>query len=118
MSVRVFDKRRIVMNPTEQNSFTRSSNDNQLWTTADVAGFLGCSERFVFILRKRGLPSIQVGTLVRFAPEQVREWLSIQDEDQVPTQRKEELQALAASPETDAAECAASDLFKEFSTSD
>ena len=103
------------MNPTEQNSFTRSSNDNQLWTTADVAGFLGCSERFVFILRKRGLPSIQVGTLVRFAPEQIREWLSNQDDDQGSDPRKAELQELAASPDSDVAECAESDLAKEFS---
>lgn len=34
------------------------------------------------------------------------------------TSREQQLRELAASAETDAAECAASDLFKEFSTSD
>jgi len=77
-----------------------------LWTTADVAHFLGCTERNIYLLRKKGLPTIQVGGLVRFSPERVREWIGC------PT-REQQLRDMASSAE-DSAECAAADHFKEF----
>ena len=91
------------MNETEK----FSAKNNALWTTGDLAQFLGCTERNIYILRKKGLPSIYVGGLVRFDPERVREWLGC------PT-REQQLRDIATSGDTDAAECAASDAFKEF----
>ena len=49
--------------------------DSPLWTTSDVARFLGCSERQVYNLRLHGLPSIRVQGLVRFIPRSVQAWL-------------------------------------------
>ncbi|MEI6072242.1 MAG: helix-turn-helix domain-containing protein [Verrucomicrobiae bacterium] len=91
------------MNETEK----FSAITNALWTTGDVAQFLGCTERNIYILRKKGLPSIYVGGLVRFDPERVREWLGC------PT-RERQLRDIATTGTGDAAECAASDAFKEF----
>lgn len=85
-----------------------------LWTTSDLARFLVCSERNIFFLRNKGLPSVRVGGLVRFDPQAVREWLARQDEPADP--REAQLHDIAASPETDAAERAASDLHKEFTS--
>ena len=87
-------------------------NNPSLWTTAELAHYLVCTERNILFLRKRGLPAIRIGGLVRFDPEAVREWLARQDEPADP--RAAQLRDIAASPETDAAECAASDLHKEF----
>ena len=53
----------------------RSKPEDPLWTSADVARFLGCSERQVYVLRNQGLPSIHVASMVRFDPVQVRAWL-------------------------------------------
>jgi len=92
------------MNDTEK---FRTPN-SALWTTGDLAQFLGCTERNIYILRKKGLPSIYVGGLVRFDPERVREWLGC------PT-REQQLRDIAAGAD-DAAECAASDAFKEFTS--
>ena len=91
------------MNETEN----FSAKTNALWTTGDLAQFLGCTERNIYILRKKGLPSIYVGGLVRFDPERVREWLGC------PT-REQQLRDIAASCNEDAAALAASDAFKEF----
>ena len=43
-----------------------------------VAEILGCSVRQVDYLRKRSLPYIMVGSLVRFDVQQVRKWISRQ----------------------------------------
>ena len=94
------------MKPTEQFNQSSPIPDGALWNTTDVASFLGCTERNIYILRKKGLPSIYVGGLVRFDPERVREWLGC------PT-REQQLRDIATSG-SDAAECAASDAFKEF----
>ncbi len=96
------------MNPAED---FRSSPPH-LWTTADLARFLVCSERNILLLRSKGLPSVRVGGLVRFDPKAVRDWISRQDEPTDP--RQAQLQDLAASSDPDVAECAASDLHKEF----
>jgi len=54
----------------------RTKPEEPLWTSADVARFLGCSERQVYVLRSQGLPSIHVASMVRFDPVQVRAWLN------------------------------------------
>ena len=87
-------------------------NNPPLWTTAELAHYLVCTERNILFLRKRGLPAIRIGGLVRFDPEAVREWLARQDEPANP--REAQLHDLAASSDPDVAECAASDLHKEF----
>ena len=92
------------MNKPEQ---TRNSQIPVLWTTADVSHFLGCSERQVYALRHEGLPSLRIGGLVRFDPERVREWLGC-------ATREQQLRDITTSGNEGAADCAASDAFKEF----
>ena len=46
-----------------------------LWTTTELARFLGCTERHIYHLRQRGLPTIRLGTLVRFDPAEALNWL-------------------------------------------
>ena len=86
-----------------------------LWNTADVARFLGCSERQVYALRKKGLPSIHVGGLVRFAPDQIWHWLKEAVSEAAPTdERARHLASIATEGGDDNAECAAADLGREF----
>ena len=88
------------------------SND-QLWSTKDLAKFLGCSERQIPRLRDEGLPSVRVGGLVRFVPSRVMAWL-----DGRPTasrdDRARQLADIAESGDQDNAECATADLAREF----
>jgi excisionase family DNA binding protein len=85
-----------------------------LWTTKDLAKFLGCSERQIPRLRDEGLPAVHVGGLVRFIPARVMAWLDSRDE------RARQLADIAASGYDDnaecaeCAECAAVDLAREF----
>lgn len=79
-----------------------------LWTTKELAKFLGCSERQIPRLRNEGLPSVYVGGLVRFVPSRVMAWLDTRDE------RASQLTDIANENDSDAAECAAADLFREF----
>jgi len=46
-----------------------------LWTIKDVAEYLCCTVRHVQNLQRGGLPYMQVGRLVRFDPEEVRNYL-------------------------------------------
>lgn len=85
-----------------------------LWTTADVARFLGCSERQVYNLRRHGLPSIRVQGLVRFIPRSVQAWLVSQDSQADDAERAQQLADIAAGPDADNAECATADLAREF----
>jgi len=102
------------MKSTEQ---FRKPEAESLWTTSDVARFLGCSERQVYILRSQGLPSIHVGSMVRFDPEQVRLWIGNQDSRASKLdERARQLADIAATGSGDNAECAAADLGKEFSS--
>ena len=84
-----------------------------LWSTKDLATFLGCSERQIPRLRDEGLPSVRVGGLVRFVPSRVMAWL-----DGRPTasgdDRASQLADVASHNDQDAAECAAADLAREF----
>lgn len=56
------------LNPSGEDSGT-------LWSTEDLARFLGCTSRHVARLRSKGLPVIRVGSLVRFMPSRVIAWL-------------------------------------------
>ncbi len=55
-----------------------SHPDPRLWTTTELARFLGCTERHIFHLRERGLPTIRLGALVRFDPAEALNWLERQ----------------------------------------
>lgn len=79
-----------------------------LWTTKDLAKFLGCSERQIPRLREEGLPAVRVGALVRFIPSRVIAWLDSRDG------RARQLADIAATGDDDNAACAAADLFREF----
>ena len=60
------------MNPTSD--FTPQP-EKPLWNSTDVARFFGCSKRHVYTMRKRGLPTIQVGDMIRFDPVQIKAWV-------------------------------------------
>jgi len=85
-----------------------------LWTTSDAARFLGCCERQIYILRNQGLPTVRIGTMVRFDPEQVRLWISRQNSAASPLdERARQLADIAVTGDEDNAECAAADLARE-----
>ena len=52
-----------------------SHEPTRLWTTKDIAKFLGCSERQISRLRDEGMPTLMIGALVRFSQTRVMEWL-------------------------------------------
>lgn len=85
-----------------------------LWTTADVARFVGCSERQVYNLRRHGMPSITVLGMVRFNPRKVQAWLENQDAGIEGDERARQLADIVATGDEDAGECAAADLAREF----
>lgn len=86
---------------------------SSLWTTTDVARFIGCSERQIYVLRKSGLPCVHVGGMVRFDPQQVKDWLG-GNQETPKDERARQLSDVAASGDADNAECAAADLAREF----
>lgn len=90
----------------------------ELWTTEELARFMGCSTRHVFNLRKRGLPHFRIGDMVRFVPSRVIAWLEVFDtrvmHDPPDAERANQLADIAASGDEDNAECAAADLAREF----
>jgi hypothetical protein len=89
-----------------------------LWTTSELAGYLGCSERQVFALRKSGLPTIQVGGLIRFIPSRVMVWLESRDlGHNASDQRERQLSDIGTHNGEDAEEISTSDTFKEFPSS-
>jgi excisionase family DNA binding protein len=54
---------------------TREMPIESLWTVKDVAAFLRCSTSLVYKKAEGGeLPSVHVGSLLRFVPEAVRKW--------------------------------------------
>ncbi len=92
-----------------------------LWTIQELAKFLRCSERHVYILRRQGMPAIAVGGLVRFDPVRVRRWLETSSavnlgpgEKAKGRERAAQLADIAATGDEDNAECAAADLAREF----
>lgn len=90
-----------------------ATNEAHLWTVADVARYVNCSERHVWNLRRSGLPSVKVGALVRFEPEAIKEWLRSGGEV-VTDERARQLKDIARHSDGDATECAAADLAREF----
>lgn len=99
------------MNATATNG---TKPKRSLWTTSDLAGYLGCSERQVYNLRKQGLPALHVGGMIRFDPEVVHEWLSPEETTATDDERARQLAEIAASGDEDNTECAAADLAREF----
>lgn len=81
-----------------------------LWTTADAARFLGCSERQVYNLRRHGMPSIRVQGLVRFIPPSVHAWLVNQDTYADDAERAQQLADIAETGDEDNAEIATAEL--------
>jgi excisionase family DNA binding protein len=47
-----------------------------LWTTKEVAKHLRVSLKTVFNLRKKGLPYVQLGGAIRFAPHEIATYLA------------------------------------------
>ena len=87
-----------------------------LLTSRQLARFLGCSERHVFNLRKRGMPAYRIGEIVRFDLDQVGQWLDSDGERAAANKRRQQLADVAASGDDDNAECAAADIAREFPT--
>lgn len=56
------------------NSSGEQSGD--LITTGRLSQYLGCSERHIYNLRRRGLPAFEIGDMVRFDLAAVRRWLA------------------------------------------
>ena len=84
-----------------------------LLTSSQLARFLGCSERHVFNLRKRGMPAYRIGEIVRFDLDQVRQWLDSIGEPAPANARLQQLADVVAGGDDDNAECAAADLAHE-----
>ena len=91
---------------------TGTGRFQKLMTSGQVAGFLGCTTRHIFNLRKRGMPAYQIGKIVRFDIAQVMAWLD--SGNQSPEHARERQPRDLASEQNDNAECAASDLGHEF----
>jgi excisionase family DNA binding protein len=61
---------------TSINSGDRPPGD--LISIGRLSQYLGCSERHIYNLRKRGLPVFEIGDMVRFDLAAVRRWLAAQ----------------------------------------
>ena len=85
-----------------------------LWDSVQLAAYLSCSERHIFNLRRRGLPSYRVGDIVRFDIGEVTAWLNSKRASSGDESRQSQLRDIATTGD-EAAECAAADSFKEFS---
>jgi hypothetical protein len=103
------------MKPTSICCNQHTTSEDLLWSTADVANYLRCSERQVFNLRQLGLPAVQVGGLIRFIPSRVREWLDGRDlGHDASDERSSQLADVTATGDDDNSECATADSFREF----
>lgn len=47
----------------------------KLWTIDQVASYLGCTTRHVHNLLRAGLPHLYLGRLLRFDPQEIRDYL-------------------------------------------
>ena len=52
-----------------------SVQEEDLWTTPEVARHLHVSLKTIHNLRKKGLPFVQLGGAIRFVPQEIREYL-------------------------------------------
>ena len=84
-----------------------------LLTSCQLARFLGCSERHIFNLRKRGMPAYRIGEIVRVDLDQGRQWLDSNGETAPANARLQQLTDVAVSGDDDNAECASADLARE-----
>ena len=71
------------MNQASPSTLFNSGGDppGDLITTGRLSQYLGCSERHIFNLRRRGLPALEIGDMVRFDLAAVRLWLATQRRD-------------------------------------
>jgi excisionase family DNA binding protein len=98
---------------TTTSNATGQEHPGSLLTSSQLARFLGCSDRHVFNLRKRGMPAYRIGEIVRFDLDQVRRWLDSNGEAAPANGRLQQLADVAATGDGDNAECAAADLAHE-----
>lgn len=55
---------------------TEDKQVNKFWRIKDVAKFIGCSEKHIYELARKGeIPSFKKGKFRYFIPEEVEEWL-------------------------------------------
>ncbi len=48
----------------------------RLWNVKDVADYIGCSQSYVYKAAERGeLPHLPIGAMIRFEPQEVREFV-------------------------------------------
>lgn len=103
------------MKPSTSFRNPQQPSNRALWSTSELANYLGCSDRQVYNLRKSGLPFVLVGGLVRFDAQQVQEWLRTQKSQRdCDADRLTQLADIAAHGDEDNAECAAADIVREF----
>jgi len=71
-------QRNAIMNQASPTTPFNSCGDppGDLITTGRLSQYLGCSERHIYNLRRRGLPAIEIGDMVRFDLTAVRHWLA------------------------------------------
>lgn len=71
-------QRNAIMNQASPSTPFNSGGDppGDLITTGRLSQYLGCSERHIFNLRRRGLPAFEIGDMVRFDLAAVRGWLT------------------------------------------
>ena len=97
----------------ESSKASSQEHPDCLLTSCQLARFLGCSERHIFNLRKRGMPAYRIGEIVRSDLGQVRQWLDSNGEAAPANTRLQQLTEIAASGDDDNAECASADLARE-----
>jgi excisionase family DNA binding protein len=67
------------------NAIDSPSGRTKLMTVADAAEFFGVSRRQVYLLVERGeLPTVRVGTRLRFVPDEIWAYLEQHREDSAP----------------------------------
>ncbi|GAA5141059.1 hypothetical protein GCM10023213_24650 [Prosthecobacter algae] len=73
------------MSPIKPNS--QSNRHGDLLTAGRLSQYLGCTQRHIYNLRKRGLPAIVIGDMVRFDLAAVRRWLGAQQKSSAQPKR-------------------------------
>ena len=58
-----------------QDTLPLSLASEKLWTIDQVASYLGCTPRHVHNLLRAGLPHLYLGRLLRFDPQEIRDYL-------------------------------------------
>jgi len=69
-----------IIEPVEARPPADAATGRQLMTIDQVAAFLNVSPKTVRRLMQRGLPSVRVGRLVRFAERDVLRWVEARKE--------------------------------------